>query len=36
MRIASSRWSIRASWLVIATVSVGSWAAIGVIVRLVA
>jgi hypothetical protein len=33
---ATARWSIRASWLLIATASAGAWAAIGVIVRLVA
>jgi hypothetical protein len=32
----TTRWSIRASWLLITMASVGSWAAIGALVRLVA
>jgi len=32
----TARWSIRTSWLLIATTSVGAWAAIGAILRLVA
>ncbi len=31
-----TRWSVRASWLFITVASVGSWAAIGEIVRLFA
>jgi len=33
---ATARWSIRASWLLIAATSAVAWAAIGAIVRLVA
>jgi hypothetical protein len=29
------RWSIRASWLVIACVNVGAWVAIGTLVALI-
>jgi hypothetical protein len=28
------RWSVRASWLVIAGVNLGAWAAIGILARL--
>jgi hypothetical protein len=36
MRERVARWSIRTSWFFIAAASVGAWAAIGAIVRLVA